>query len=517
MDSLYDTDCPDPTDVEDGSEIDPGGKEANAGEGVEEAFDMDELEILARWRREWMQASKKKKQIIFHAIYQEVCELEKHNAASDVELEALQEDLVEDAPMWAKTSDYSVVWLQVYHDRICQKLLRMQEADGEESGKSWIDLYQQALTAFMQEELTEEQLDATYEIVEEWNGPQGPSAEVKAHMDFNDEIYDGNPFNDIHTLDGTWRDYVGVAFEEQGEPEEDMELIQERPTVKSRKVDPVSLVTAEDGDIWVGPIVGLSHTTKQQMVHGFLTAHYRKACRNPSTAVPFKRLGQHQHEMIVPRHLPPQFTFTVDPSHMHVAAVVELLDFWHARQESHPEDVFTFQKWLDSSGDLQDPITRNEHPLLIARSRRSWSRMPGRPSSRPKVPAQGVTSRHGKGKSRASERTSTELSNIGMDYSDMETCDEFELSTDDSRCGMTNTPCGSTDGQSESGPSIPAESGISRTHSHLYNVPQSGSQPKGVRPRDDSDWTGADRQDANTIVLQPVETDKMSFKSARRH
>ncbi|KAI5990729.1 hypothetical protein EDD15DRAFT_2369422 [Pisolithus albus] len=479
MDSLYDTDCPDPTDVEDGSEIDPGG-ESNAGEGVEEAFDMDELEILARRRREWMQAGKKKKRIIFNAICREVSELEKHNAASDVELEALQERI----RIWLKTPlrgrkpritlrsgyRYSVraVIRQLYHDRIRQKLLRMREADGEESGKSRIDLYQRALTAFMQEELTDEQLEAAYEIAEEWNGPQGPSAEVKARnahkygiqyvwnfahemwrycgmrmvfltgwknesgiiqacpMDFNDEIYDGNPFNDIHTLDGTWRDYVGAAFEEQGEPEEDMELIQERPMAKSRKVDPVSLVTAEDGDIWVGPIVGLSRTTKQQMVRGFLTAHYRKACRNPSAAVPFKRLGQHQHEMIAARHLPPQFTFTVDPSHMHVAAVVELLNFWRTRQESHPEDVFTFQKWLDNSGDLQDPITRNERPLLVARSR-SRSRTPGRPSSRPKVPAQRVTSRHGKGKSRASERASTEPSNIGMDYSDMETFDEYEV------------------------------------------------------------------------------------------
>ncbi|KAI5997504.1 hypothetical protein EDD15DRAFT_2194562 [Pisolithus albus] len=423
MDSLYDTDCPDPTDVEDGSEIDPGG-ESNA----------------------------------------EVSELEKHNAASDVELEALQEQI----RIWLKTplrgrkpritlrSGYRYsVWAvirQLYHDRIRQKLLRMREADGEESGKSRIDLYQRALTAFMQEELTDEQLEAAYEIAEEWNGPQGPSAEVKARnahkygiqyvrnfahemwrycgmrmvfltgwknesgiiqacpMDFNDEIYDGNPFNDIHTLDGTWRDYVGAAFEEQGEPEEDMELIQERPMAKSRKVDP------------------------------------------------------ERHAEIHP-------------------------------QPCHLSDL----KWLDNGGDLQDPITRNERPLLVARSW-SRSRTPGRPSSRPKVPAQRVTSRHGKGKSRASERASTEPSNIGMDYSDMETFDEYELSADDRRRSMTNTPCGSIHGKSQSGPSRLAENGISQAPSHLYNVSRSGSQPRGVRRCDDPDTSSGPTPTGSTAV-----------------
>ncbi|KAI5999623.1 hypothetical protein EDD15DRAFT_2362917 [Pisolithus albus] len=328
-------------------------------------------------------------------------------------------------------------------------------------------------------------------------------------MDFNDEIYDGNPFNDIHTLDGTWRDYVGVAFEEQGEPEEDMELIQERPTAKSRKVDPVSLVTAEDGNIWVGPIVGLSHTTKQQMVHGFLTAHYRKACRNPSTAVPFKRLGQHQHEMIAARHLPPQFTFTVDPSHMHVAAVVELLNFWRTRQESHPEDVFTFQEWLDNSGDLQDPITRNERPLLVARSR-SRSRTPGRPSSRPKVPAQRVTSRHGKGKSRASERASTEPSNIGMDYSDMETFDEYEAHNPEVFGDvMTQTSSGPTPTGSMA---VPSSSNPRKRISRPSKLP-AGTEMPSISPPPDSAESSQQMASRNSIRSK---TPMPRFEDARQ-
>ncbi|KAI6046548.1 hypothetical protein EDC04DRAFT_2597989 [Pisolithus marmoratus] len=359
------------TDIEDGSDINTGVQESNAGEEPDKAFDMEELEILAHWQRDWMQASKKKKPSIFHALCQEVSKLEKHRTSSEVELKTLEE----------------VVVCELYHDQLQKKLLAMWEADGTRLGKLQINLCQQALTTFMEDELTEEELETAHAIAKKWNGPQGPTAEEMwrycgmqlafsqggemrvasskhascSSMDFNDEIYEGNTFNDIHTLDGPWCNYVGAAFKEQGEPKGDAEPSQERPTAKAKKVDPVSLVTANNGEIWVGPITGLSCTMKQQM------------------------LGQYQQEMIALQHLPSNFTFNVDPSHMHVTMVVKLLNFWCRQQETDPGDVFAFQKWIDSLGNLQDPITCEEYPLLIARGRQSRSQTPAPPTPK-KVP-----------------------------------------------------------------------------------------------------------------------------------
>ncbi|KAI6032287.1 hypothetical protein BKA83DRAFT_13008, partial [Pisolithus microcarpus] len=173
----------------------------------------------------------------------------------------MEEGMVEEAPLWKKPVDHPAFRLQ-------QKLLHMQEADGVEPGKSQIDLYQRALTTFMEDELTEEELEAAHVIVEKWNGPKGPTLEVKVcfaqemwrycgmqfafftgwknengiiqacSMDLNNEIYDRNPFNGIHTLDGSWQDYVGAAFKEQGEPKDDAEQGEEWPTKKAKKVDP---------------------------------------------------------------------------------------------------------------------------------------------------------------------------------------------------------------------------------------------------------------------------------------
>ncbi|KAI6014594.1 hypothetical protein BKA83DRAFT_4129793 [Pisolithus microcarpus] len=237
MDSLNDTNYPYTTDIEDGSNMDTGVEESNAGEEPKQVFDMEELEILARQQREWIQASKKKKSSIF-----------------------------------------------------CALLNQGMEADGIEPSKSWIDLYQHALTTFMEDELTEEELEATHKCTKVWNEIHAKfcAGDVEhsdsSSMDFNNEIYDGNPFNDIHTLDGTW------------------------------------------------PITGLSCTRKQQMVHGFLTTHY-------IGSIPTAE------EMIALQHLPPNFTFTVDPSHMHVTTAVQLLSFWHAWQESNLGDVFAFQRY----------------------------------------------------------------------------------------------------------------------------------------------------------------------------
>ncbi|KAI6143010.1 hypothetical protein BKA82DRAFT_4360210 [Pisolithus tinctorius] len=136
----------------------------------------------------------------------------------------------------------------------------MKVEEGNTHGSKQIQQYQNALTAFIQDDLTEEQLAAAEDIVERWNGREGPAPETKARnaakygykyvrnfamemwrycgirivcmagwkneegtiqactMDFNNEIADGIPFNDVCTLEGSWREYLGETFEEPGTP-----------------------------------------------------------------------------------------------------------------------------------------------------------------------------------------------------------------------------------------------------------------------------------------------------------
>ncbi|KIO01244.1 hypothetical protein M404DRAFT_28789 [Pisolithus tinctorius Marx 270] len=200
----------------------------------------------------------------------------------------------------------------------------MKVEEGDTHGSKQIQQYQNALTAFIQDDLTEEQLAAAEDIVERWNGREGPAPETKARnaakygykyvqnfamemwrycrmhivcmagwkneegtiqactMDFNNEIADGIPFNDVCTLEGSWREYLGETFEEPGTPpehdgESSPEHAQKKTAAKATrtgKVDSVKLVKNANGEIWIGEIAGLSQDQLQKTVHGFMTAHY---------------------------------------------------------------------------------------------------------------------------------------------------------------------------------------------------------------------------------------------------
>ncbi|KAI5989712.1 hypothetical protein EDD15DRAFT_2198396 [Pisolithus albus] len=80
-------------------------------------------------------------------------------------------------------SEYSIraVIHELYHDQIQQKHACMEEEEeGSHNDTKRIDLYQHALTAFMQDGLTEDQLQAAQDIVEKWDGADGPTLEVQA-------------------------------------------------------------------------------------------------------------------------------------------------------------------------------------------------------------------------------------------------------------------------------------------------------------------------------------------------
>ncbi|KAI6016987.1 hypothetical protein BKA83DRAFT_4128661 [Pisolithus microcarpus] len=429
MDTPFETDFGYASDTDAERAVDEDGDESGIGEEQPEGpFNLAELEILARRRREWTQAQKKEKAIILREIYKEFTKIGRNRDLSLAECQEKEEKIT----AWLKKPlrtqkpcitiqsayKYSVrsVVREIYHERIQEKHALMQNEGATQGDNKRIDLYQQALTTFIRDDLTDERLAAARDIAEKWNGPEGPSAEVQARnvkkyalkfmknfaeemwrycgmrmvslmgwkdedgaiqaccMDFNSDIASGSAFNDIHTLDATWRDYLGTAYENPdfAGGEDVPNMVAHRP--RAKKGAPVELVTNKDGEIWIGDLIGHSCDTILQMVRGYLTAHYRQACRRRSATVPFKKLGRYQAEMIASRHLPQNFSFTVDPSHMHLSAARELLNFWRERQITNPSDVFSFQKWLDQSGNLQDPSDGSFKPLEVARKRKrqSW-------------------------------------------------------------------------------------------------------------------------------------------------
>ncbi|KAI6005418.1 hypothetical protein EDC04DRAFT_2611554 [Pisolithus marmoratus] len=386
MDSQFEADYYYTTNTNGQVAVDEAGEvSAMEAEGPDGSFDVTELEILAQKRREWMQARKKEKPMIMWEICREFAKMEKHHDLRLVEWQEKEEQIAAwlkkplrtwkpGITIWSayKYSVQSVVQ-ELYHEKIHQKHAHMKDEVRVQGNTNGIDMYQQALTAFMQEDLTDEQLQAAHDIMDKWNGPEGPTPEYAVKymcnfaeemwrycgmrmvclmgwksdngtiqacsMDFNSDIRGGSSFNNIHALNASWRDYLGVTYENldiAGAAEVE-NIPANRP--RAKKGDVVELVTNEDSQIWIGDL------------KGFLTTHY----------LLFKKLGQYQADMIAPRHLPENFTFTGDPSHMQMSAAMELLTFWHAWQASHPEDVFAFQN-------------RRALPLNIARNRnqKSW-------------------------------------------------------------------------------------------------------------------------------------------------
>ncbi|KAI6167877.1 hypothetical protein EDD17DRAFT_1503580 [Pisolithus thermaeus] len=178
-----------PTDTDARPPMDDAGEELV--EGPDGNFNVLELEVLAQRRREWTQVGKKEKPIIMQEICHEFGKMEKHH---DLRLVEWQEK-VEQITAWLKKpirlrkpciticsaykySMQSVVWEQ-YHDQIQLKHAHMKSEGGAQVTKC-INLYQQALSAFIQEDLTDEQWQAAQDIMGKWNGAEGPTPEVQA-------------------------------------------------------------------------------------------------------------------------------------------------------------------------------------------------------------------------------------------------------------------------------------------------------------------------------------------------
>ncbi|KAI5994950.1 hypothetical protein EDC04DRAFT_2613082 [Pisolithus marmoratus] len=317
MDSHFEADNGYQPDTDAEHAMDEEGMESGIGEEQPDGhFNLAELEILAQRQREWMQARKKDKPIILWEIYKEFGKIEENCNLRPVEWQEKEEHITawlkKPLRLWKphitvqsayKYSVWSVVW-EIYHEHIQEKHVLMKNEGASEGNSQWIDLYQQALTAFISENLNKEELQAAHNITDKWNGPEvqlqrSRCSEIiwtangmftklvngnmkkyglKFMKNFAEEMWrycgmwmmvmglfkhdGGSTFNNIHTLNASWRDYLGTAYantdvaEGEGVPN----MAANHP--RAKKGDHMELVTSEEGHIQIGDLIG--HTSAKQ-------------------------------------------------------------------------------------------------------------------------------------------------------------------------------------------------------------------------------------------------------------
>ncbi|KIK79200.1 hypothetical protein PAXRUDRAFT_161940 [Paxillus rubicundulus Ve08.2h10] len=186
---------------------------------------------------------------------------------------------------------------------------------------------------------------------------------VTAIGDFNDEIADGEKFQGGHKISAAWDKYISTHFEPAGEPNTDDADSEEESNPKQKqkhkRADPTTQVTQYTrGTSIIGlrvsdcplPLIALSESF-------VLTYHgSRSACAHPKAVAPFKKLPQFINAMVGSEHLPPDFQFSGNPSHMKTSEVLQFLQFIQAHQKEHPDSIFKFHHWIDENGDLQESM-----------------------------------------------------------------------------------------------------------------------------------------------------------------
>ncbi|KAF8132888.1 hypothetical protein EV363DRAFT_1295700 [Boletus edulis] len=219
------------------------------------------------------------------------------------------------------------------------------------------------------------------------SGFKDEKGEIFAQVhDFNDEIADGPSFENAEEVQGSFDRYLSKCFDppkdgDQGAEEDgDREKKQVGKPKKSqgrRRDDVVEKVLLPDGTVWIPEVQNLSRADLQDLVRGFLTAHYRIATRKPRVTAPFKKLGRLSATLFDDRHLPRKWNIPDDPSHLKRQEALHFLEFIRNRQALFPDDIFKFQCWLDRSEGPHPPATTDddeEAPPTHSRSSRSRSK-----------------------------------------------------------------------------------------------------------------------------------------------
>ncbi|KIK73710.1 hypothetical protein PAXRUDRAFT_177668, partial [Paxillus rubicundulus Ve08.2h10] len=178
--------------------------------------------------------------------------------------------------------------------------------------------------------------------------------------DMNDQIEDGDTFTGWGGTHQRWMEYAKKALGDSASDEEEsptntnsnsdsspVEKKKQAKEGKKCKVDAVSMVS-HIGKVWIGDI-------KDSSLDEFITFHYSKASGMKDGSVLWVQISTQRLDYISVQYLP-QGAKLQEPSKLQKKEVISLLEFWRDRQRSNPANVFTFRKWRDAKGTLQDPV-----------------------------------------------------------------------------------------------------------------------------------------------------------------
>lgn len=85
-----------------------------------------------------------------------------------------------------------------------------------------------------------------------------------------------------------------------------------------------------------------------------------RVCGRANAKAPFTKLAAQVGEIVSPHHLPENFSFSNDPSHMWLEDVVTFLEFIQECQISDPNNVFRFHHWINDKGLIANPVEAQE-------------------------------------------------------------------------------------------------------------------------------------------------------------
>ncbi|KAL4070192.1 hypothetical protein V8B97DRAFT_2024189 [Scleroderma yunnanense] len=222
--------------------------------------------------------------------------------------------------------------------------------------------YQKAVGAVM-EKLTKEELDEASHGSREKRPPIYQSlcreydtkGKLMAGMhDFNDELGDGMAFPEWESIQDKWSTYATDVFDtkEMVDCEEINEGVgRNRRVQKGKKRPSVPLPTLEDGTLQIPNILDI-HAPEKDIMRSF-------ASGKVTASVPWMSIREDPKGYIESKYFPVGVSFK-EPTKLTHAQITKILEFWHKRQWSKPQDIFRFRWWKDSKGTLQMPVLENK-------------------------------------------------------------------------------------------------------------------------------------------------------------
>ncbi|KAN0101322.1 hypothetical protein V8E55_001306, partial [Tylopilus felleus] len=183
--------------------------------------------------------------------------------------------------------------------------------------------------------------------------------------DFNEQFSNGTSFDHLDTIQQEWDDYLVAVLKKRQAEEPSTDDPKGAGSSESKMMKPklkthdqlIDLVTNSEGRIWIPDISDAGRGELQGLVRGFLTAHYHEwlVCGKKNASALFKKLPSSQEMLFKKNHIPPDFVFPDDPSHMKVEQARHFLEFVHKCQQNF--------RMMYSASDIGS-TTRTSWPIL---------------------------------------------------------------------------------------------------------------------------------------------------------